>query len=119
MTMTPARRTEILSAYVVHRRRFDEIASRPHNLSGYFRQRETAAVPRRDTELAQTADALSPREQEVLTLVAEGDSNQEIGSKLFISEETVKSHVKRILRQLGARNRAHAVSAGHSRGLLK
>jgi DNA-binding NarL/FixJ family response regulator len=121
MTMTAARRTEILSAYVVHRRRFDEIASRPHHGSGYFRRREVAAVPRTGTELAQRreADALSGREQEVLRLVAAGHSNHEIGEKLFITEETVKSHIRRILRRLDVRNRAHAVSVGHSRGLLK
>jgi DNA-binding CsgD family transcriptional regulator len=121
MTMTPARRNEILRAYIVHRRRFDELASRPHNASGYFPQSETTAVSRSDTESAQTRETgeLSAREQEVLMLVAEGHTNAEIGSQLFIAEETVKTHVQRILRRLGVRNRAHAVSVGYSRGLLK
>lgn len=53
---------------------------------------------------------LSPREQEVLGLVSQGLRNREIGHQLFISEVTVKAHIRNIMKKLGARSRAHAVS---------
>ncbi len=53
--------------------------------------------------------ALRPRELEVLRLVADGFSNGEIAAHLYVSEETIKSHLKTILEALGARTRAHAV----------
>src|SRR3712207_6054149 len=53
---------------------------------------------------------LTRREQDVLDELLQGLSNRQIGRNLFISEDTVKSHVKAILRKLGARDRAHAVS---------
>ncbi len=56
---------------------------------------------------------LSPREREVLALVSQGLRNREIGEQLFISEVTVKAHVRNIMRKLGARSRAHAVSLGN------
>jgi DNA-binding CsgD family transcriptional regulator len=55
-------------------------------------------------------DILSPREREVLALVSQGLRNRDIATRLFISEVTVKVHVRNILRKLGARSRAHAVS---------
>ena len=53
---------------------------------------------------------LTRRESDVLDELIQGQSNRQIGTNLFISEDTVKSHVKAILRKLGARDRAHAVS---------
>src|SRR3954452_25314890 len=53
---------------------------------------------------------LTRREQDVLDELIQGQSNRQIGRNLFISEDTVKSHVKAILRKLGSRDRAHAVS---------
>src|SRR3712207_9110121 len=53
---------------------------------------------------------LTRRESDVLDELVQGQSNRAIGKALFISEDTVKSHVKAILRKLGARDRAHAVS---------
>lgn len=53
---------------------------------------------------------LSAREREVLGLVSQGLRNREIGQQLFISEVTVKAHVRNIMKKLGARSRAHAVS---------
>ena len=53
---------------------------------------------------------LTAREREVIELVSAGATNQEIANALVISESTVKSHVKHILRKLGAANRAEAVS---------
>ncbi|MEN8674042.1 LuxR C-terminal-related transcriptional regulator [Nocardioides sp.] len=57
---------------------------------------------------------ITRREQEVLKLMACGDTNMRIANKLIISEGTVKSHVKHILRKLGAANRAEAVALWHS-----
>ena len=62
--------------------------------------------------------ALSARESEVLTLVAEGLSNREIGERLFISRYTVESHVKHIYRKLAVSSRIRAISEARSRGLL-
>jgi DNA-binding CsgD family transcriptional regulator len=63
-------------------------------------------------------EILSSREAEVLQLIADGYGNREIGQLMFLSEETVKSHLKNLLRRLRARNRAHAVSIGFRRGLI-
>lgn len=53
--------------------------------------------------------ALSRRERQVMALVAEGLSYKVIGAKLFIAENTVSSHVCRVVRKLGAKNATHAV----------
>jgi DNA-binding CsgD family transcriptional regulator len=55
-------------------------------------------------------DTLSAREKEVLSLVAQGMRNRDIAEQLFISEVTVKAHMRSIMRKLGARSRTHAVS---------
>lgn len=61
---------------------------------------------------------LSLREQEVLQLVAQGASNKEIADQLFISETTVKAHLRTILQKLHARNRAEAVALAATKGWL-
>jgi DNA-binding NarL/FixJ family response regulator len=63
-------------------------------------------------------DALSRREIEVLLLIGAGNSNKIIASKLDISEDTVKGHVKNILSKLGANDRTHAVTIGLKRGII-
>jgi DNA-binding NarL/FixJ family response regulator len=60
---------------------------------------------------------LSRRELEVLSLIAEGRSTREIAAALWVTEETVKSHVSRVLRRLQARTRAHAVAIAYRDGL--
>jgi DNA-binding NarL/FixJ family response regulator len=71
-------------------------------------------------ELADHAaeDELSPREIEVLRLIASGNANKLIADQLSISEETVKSHVTNILSKLGANDRTHAVTIGLRRGII-
>lgn len=59
-------------------------------------------------------DDLTPREQEVLRLIAAGASNREIATRLYISEGTVKNHVTRILNQLGLRDRTQAAIFAHA-----
>jgi DNA-binding NarL/FixJ family response regulator len=105
-----AERDAILTRYREHSARFESVAAR----------RETAVVaaviplqPLKELEQEPTA-----REIEVLQLVADGLVNREIGQRLFLSEETVKSHVRHLLAKLQARSRAHAVAVGFRRGLI-
>jgi DNA-binding NarL/FixJ family response regulator len=63
-------------------------------------------------------DALTAREVEVLAQVASGNRNRDIADKLFITEETVKVHIKHIMEKLGAKDRTQAVSIGIRRGII-
>jgi len=72
-------------------------------------------------ELADHAadDYLTPREIDVLRLIASGNANKVIAGQLLITEETVKSHVTNILSKLGANDRTHAVTIGLKRGIIE
>lgn len=65
-----------------------------------------------------TDHVLTPREVDVLQLVAGGNANKEIAVHLSLTEETVKSHLRNILAKLGAHDRAHAVAIGLKRGII-
>ncbi|WP_333490272.1 helix-turn-helix transcriptional regulator [Glycomyces luteolus] len=76
-------------------------------------------VPRpRPPQQQQARIQLSERETQVLAGLTEGKHNAEIGRELFLAEETVKTHAKRLFRKLGARDRAHAVAIAFRTGLI-
>ena len=77
-----------------------------------------AAQPVADSSAAKRLDELTPREREVLAAIARGLSNSEIAEELVIEESTVKTHVKRILMKLRARDRVHAVIFAYESGLI-
>ena len=108
--MDAAERKKILSRYIDHSRRFDAAAARR---SGASAEIIPFTAPLRELEQEPTQ-----REIEVLQLISEGLVNREIGQRLFLSEETVKSHVRHLLAKLQARSRAHAVAVGFRRGLI-
>jgi DNA-binding NarL/FixJ family response regulator len=93
---------EALLAPSVTRRLIAEFAARPHT----DRPRPTAL------------NALTPREIDVLRLIARGRSNQEIASDLVVAEQTVKTHIGRILAKLNLRDRAQAVVFAYETGLV-
>jgi DNA-binding NarL/FixJ family response regulator len=66
-----------------------------------------------------TDETLTPREIDVLRLIAGGNANKEIAAQLSVTEETVKGHVKNILAKLGASDRTHAVTIGLKRGMIE
>jgi len=82
-------------------------------ISEFARLRQHAATPPTG-RLA----ALTPRETQVLRLVAEGLSNPEIAVRLVVTEETVKTHVSRVLGKLGLRDRTQAVVTAYESGLV-
>ncbi len=116
--MTTHQRERFLARYAVRSQWFDEIAKDreqrlgpPHDPIPY---EESMA-----TRFAGLASRLSPREVDIIASVAQGLPNAEIGQRHSISEETVKSHVRRILTKLRARNRAHAVAIAIGSGLIQ
>jgi two-component system nitrate/nitrite response regulator NarL len=84
--------------------------------------RTVAAAADRDVEQATVQlpkPELTKREIEVLTGMSNGRSNAQIGADLFLSEDTVKTHARRLFRKLGASDRAQAVAIGLRRGLIR
>ena len=109
--MITSRRTEIFTRYAGHTRRFDAAVQRHSGNGGA----EFIPFP---SLLRKPGRDLTNREIEVLRLVSDGLANLMIGKCLFISVETVKSHLEHILAKLGASSRAHAVAIGFRRGLI-
>jgi DNA-binding NarL/FixJ family response regulator len=72
-------------------------------------------------EIAEHAidESLTPREIDVLRLIAGGNANKAIAARLSLTEETIKGHVKNILAKLGASDRTHAVTIGLKRGIFE
>jgi DNA-binding NarL/FixJ family response regulator len=62
--------------------------------------------------------ALSMREMQVLSGMSQGKSNAQIGRELYLSEDTIKTHARRLFRKLGAKDRAEAVATGFRRGIM-
>ena len=83
--------------------------------------KKTIFSPEASAQLAEhaTDDALTPAEISVLRLIAEGNSNKQIGGELSITEDTVKGRVKSILSKLDANDRTHAVMIGLRRGIIE
>ena len=92
----------------------------PDNIRTVYAGRKVMA-PEAAAQVAEHSgeEALTPKELEVLRLIAAGNANKEIGAQLSISEESVKSRVKNILGKLGARDRTHAVTLGLKRGIIE
>src|SRR4051794_30001528 len=63
--------------------------------------------------------SLSMREMQVLTGMSQGKSNAQIGRELYLSEDTIKTHARRLFRKLGAKDRAEAVATGFRRGMMQ
>jgi DNA-binding NarL/FixJ family response regulator len=81
--------------------------------------RRSAPAPRASVEGTVAAPPLTEREMQVLTGMSRGRSNSEIGKELFLSEDTVKTHARRLFRKLGAADRAQAVAVGFRAGLVR
>src|SRR5215467_10777626 len=105
--MDADRRLEILSRYLVHRRQFDKAAESALADIIPFQRPNDQRAPR-----------LTARERTILQLIADGLTNREIAAQLIIGEETVKSHVRRMLAKLQATTRAHAVALGLRRDII-
>jgi NarL family two-component system response regulator LiaR len=98
----------------------------PRDLGGVLRQalsgpvtRTLGRAPDSDGDASATSGGLSPRELDVLRLLADGLSNQQIAQTLFLAEQTVKFHLSSVYRKLQAKNRTEAVTVAVRRGIVQ
>lgn len=98
-----------------HAAREEVIAAVIHAMAGVTQSRSTA----RPGTPSGGAPTLTEREVQVLTGMSCGQSNGEIGKELFLSEDTVKTHARRLFRKLGAADRAQAVAIGFRWGIVR
>jgi DNA-binding NarL/FixJ family response regulator len=98
-----------------HAARQEILAGIVHATSGSAQAPTTA----RRGSPAGSVPTLTERELQVLTGMSRGRSNGEIGRELFLSEDTVKTHARRLFRKLGAADRAQAVAVGYRWGLVR
>lgn len=116
--------TEIRRAFAAGARSYVLKSTPPNDLAETIRQVH-AGKKRIPPEVAAriaehlTDDPLTEREVEVLKLAMGGNRNREIANRLFISEETVKAHMKHILGKLGASDRTHAITIAARRGIIQ
>ena len=112
--MDAAELHEVLSRYADHVRRFEEVASLRGRPVDQNAGAEVVPIQRyRDLEHEPTK-----RELEVLRLIAEGLTSGEIGTRLYLSDETVRSHVRGLFAALRVNSRAQAVAVGFRRGMI-
>ena len=100
----------------VTRRLIERFSSRPDRR--VWRSESIGGRPQADSKPFPDLSVLTEREREVLVAIARGLSNEELAETLFISENTVKTHVKRVLTKLGARDRVQAVVMAYEGGLM-
>jgi DNA-binding NarL/FixJ family response regulator len=129
----PEARIIVLTTYTgdVQVMRAFKAGARAYLLKGLLRKELTDTIravhagqkrmaPEIASEIAEhaTDDTLTPREIDVLRLIAGGNANKEIAALLSITEETVKGYIKNILAKLSAKDRTHAVTIGLKRGII-
>ncbi|GIG02904.1 helix-turn-helix transcriptional regulator [Catellatospora citrea] len=93
----------------------DELARRAGGSAGAASAGRTALISQTDSSVS---SGLTPRELEVLALIARGYRNQRIAEELYISQKTASAHVSNILAKLGAASRTEATAIAHRRGLI-
>ena len=110
--ITEERLQDLLERYKARAAGFDAVAAR--RAAGVMPVTAQALFPVEAEQRGQP----SAREVQVLALAAEGQTNQQMARVLFLSEDTVKSHLVNVRRKLRARNRAHAVAIAYQSGFL-
>lgn len=93
-------------------------ATRPEIVAALADALSDSRLPSHRVDGSDVDIPLTERELQVLRGMSQGQSNAEIGRELFLSEDTVKTHARRLFRKLGARDRAQAVAVGFRRGLV-
>ena len=88
----------------------------PRTARTLLRSREKDELQERTR--AEVTRNLTPRERDVLKLIASGMTNQEIGAELFLGIQTIKTHVTSILTKIGARDRTQAIITAYESGFL-